>query len=262
MPKVEALFLKRSHASEINAVDHLDLLIGAGIVGDLKCDLESPRQILVVRAEDLHSFSLPLGYLKENMVLSGVSAYDFLPGRSIRFENGTSIHLVFHCEPCKKIGELVPRLSSISGKRGILGIVERSGRVHASDRPTFQPSCLNSMSESAEARVAQIVAKIPLGRVLDYGTLLVAAGLQAAYFRVIPKYLEAAKLANLPTHRVVTSAFALQKSDRLSHLTLAIELNHLLPAKESLGPFKRPEILPTLLKGLAWKPKILDLLQD
>ena len=186
--KVEALYVKRTRASPVTGVEHLNLLLGAGIDGDVGCNLESPLQILVVRAEDLHSFSLPFGYLKENIVLSGVSETDFIPGRSIRFDHGASIHLVFRCEPCKKIGERVPRLSLMIGKRGILGIVERSGKVRMSDRLTVEPGCLKPMSESAGERVAQIVGKIPEGRVLDYKTLVVAAGLQAPYYRALPKY--------------------------------------------------------------------------
>jgi alkylated DNA nucleotide flippase Atl1 len=153
-----------------------------------------------------------------------------------------SLHLAFHCEPCKTIAERVPNLKSIVGRRGLLGVVAQSGLIALGAKCHTMNSSLIAMSSNARDRVCQVIGCIPSGKVLDYALLLQAAGLQRVYFRAIPSYLKHALEVGLPVHRVVTSRFITPELFAGATAQLGAELN---------------------LDQLAWhrwEPKILDVL--
>jgi hypothetical protein len=242
MPTIIACSIKASVGKPMQAVDSLHLLAGDGIVGDVASAAISPRQVLVARKEDLDDFGLPVGYLKENLVISGLSDIEFQPGKVILFESGASVHLAFHCEPCKTIAKRVPNLKSIVGRRGLLGVVAQSGLIGLGAKCHSMNSSLIAMSSNARDRVCQVIGSIPSGKVLDYALLLQAAGLQRVYFRAIPSYLKHALEVGLPVHRVVTSRFITPELFAGATARLGAELN---------------------LDQLAWhrwEPKILDVL--
>jgi alkylated DNA nucleotide flippase Atl1 len=242
MPTVVACAIKAGAGKPMQAVDTLQLVAGAGIVGDVASAAISPRQVLVVRKEDLDDFSLPIGYLKENLVIAGLSEIDFQPGKVILFEGGASLHLAFHCEPCKTIAERVPNLKSIVGWRGVLGVVTQSGLITLDAKCHVMNSPLVAMSSNARDRVCQVISCIPSGKVIDYALLLQAAGLQRVYFRAIPSYLKHALELGLPIHRVVTSRFTTPEI--------------VAGATERLGA----ELSLDQLALHRWEPKILDVL--
>jgi MOSC domain-containing protein YiiM len=207
--EVIALFRKRVVGEAMKSVDSSYLIEGEGIEGDASRSISSPRQVLIVRQEDLDEFCLPRGYLKENLVISGLSVEDFMPGRVIQFEGGASVQLVLHCEPCKAISERVPTLKSILERRGILGVVTQPGSIAIGARCESINGTMGPLSAIARERVCQVIACVPNGRVITYGALLVAAGLQRVYFRALPSYLKAASALGLPAHRVVTSRLSI-----------------------------------------------------
>jgi alkylated DNA nucleotide flippase Atl1 len=252
MPIVDNIFIKALHAMPVQTVRECELLVGEGIHGDVARSTHSPRQVLIVRKEDLNEFDLPIGYLKENLVISGLSRAQFQPGKMLHFEGGSSIHLAFYCEPCKSIAERVKNLKSIVGRRGVLGVVTKSGNVLTGSHCMSEPSELESMSASAGERVMQVVSCIPSGKVLDYATLLTAAGLQRAYFRVIPTYLKTARTNGLPAHRVVTSRFEVPSFmfDRVDELAGELGV-------KNLGD---TSLLPHSLLKFLWQPKALEIL--
>jgi alkylated DNA nucleotide flippase Atl1 len=245
-PKVDAVFVKPVREKLAGrppaSCRFLDLIEGEGINSDAARLASSPRQVLIVRKEDLDAFSLPVGYLKENLVVSGLSGDQFQPGKLLVFEGGASVHLVFHCEPCKTIAQRVPNLKAIIGRRGLLGVVVRSGQVGTGEQFNSLSGELSAMSSIARERVCQVVSCIPSGRVIDYGTLLRVAGLQRVYFRAIPSYLKAASAVGLPAHRVVTSRFSIPEFMPNAIQRLRVELN------------------VAQLRQYLWEPRILDVL--
>jgi alkylated DNA nucleotide flippase Atl1 len=241
-PTVNAIFTKLLKGEPSRAVSDLQFLEGEGIDADVAKSASSPRQVLIVRKEDLDAFDLPVGYLKENLVVSGLSTTEFQPGKVILFEGGASVHLAFYCEPCKTIAQRVPNLKAIIGRRGLLGVVVCSGRVVVGERCSSVRSEFSAMSSIARERVCQVVSCIPCGRVIDYGTLLKVAGLQRVYFRAIPSYLKAASAAGLPAHRVVTSRFSIPEFMPDAAQRLKVELNL------------------AQLRQYHWEPRILDVL--
>jgi alkylated DNA nucleotide flippase Atl1 len=240
--RVDRLYVKLASNELPQRVDGIDLIEGEGINTDTARSVCSPRQVLIVRKEDLDTFNLPVGYLKENFVISGLEAKDFQPGKLLQFNDGASVHLVFHCEPCKTIAKRVPNLKSIIGRRGLLGVVVQTGRVVTGAQCKSIASDLNAMPSSARERVCQVVSRIPLGKVLDYAALLKVAGLQRVYFRAIPNYLKAASASGLPAHRVVTSRFSIPEFMPDARQRLQWEMN-----------------IEQLTQHV-WEPKILDLL--
>jgi MOSC domain-containing protein YiiM len=107
----------------------LRIIAGYGIDRDIHAHPISPRQVLVVRQEDLVKLAIDPGELSENIVISGANLDRFAPGSMLEFPSGAAIRLTFHCEPCKKgVAHLVESLKSIESKRGILGF---ESSIHA-----------------------------------------------------------------------------------------------------------------------------------
>jgi alkylated DNA nucleotide flippase Atl1 len=240
--RVEALFAKQAISSPVLPFNCLSLISGEGIENDIARSISSPRQVLVVRREDLDDFDLPMGYLGENIVILGLHAKDFQPGNSIQFDGGARLHLVMYCEPCKTIAERVPNLKSIIERRGILGVITQSGRLMKHAKFEMSESNLAVMPSNVSQRVCQVISRIPRGKVIDYPTLLVAAGLQPVYFRAIPSYLKAARACDLPSHRVVNSRLSIPE--------------HVPKAEILLGG----ELDLQQLNQCRWRPNIIDIL--
>jgi hypothetical protein len=229
MSTINALFKKTAHGQSAQPFDAINLIAGEGIEGDVAKNSQSPRQVLVVRRADLEAFALPVGYLTENIVIDGVSEGDFQPGRTLAFTGGARVHLVFHCEPCQSIAERVPKLRSIIGRRGLLGVVTQSGQVLAGTRCESLASQFVAMSSTPSRRVHKVISCLPTDKVLDYATLLTAAGLQRAYFRAIPRYLKTAEALGLKVNRVLPKQVVFDHPEFFNH---------------------------------RWEPKILDLLGE
>jgi alkylated DNA nucleotide flippase Atl1 len=225
MATVDGIGVKDVPGSPMRSASSVRFLEGKGIAGDVSANAGSPRQVLVVRAEDRSQFKLPRGYLRENISISGFAPEEVAPGRVLEFASGAKLFLVFNCEPCKTISGLVPNLKEITGRRGVLGIVLNNGSVSShEDCQSFSTTDLDRLSDKPSERVFAIIRRIPAGRVIDYATLLVAAGLQGPYFRVMPKYLSQALLVGIPAHRVVDSSFRVPVATVAGHALLEQEL--------------------------------------
>ena len=103
----------------------------------------SPRQVLLVDAEDLASLGLPPGALRENVVLRGVDVSALASGTVLRLGSSVELRVAFACEPCGHILDsmaapirqaLEPSaLKRLAGKRGVLATVVCGGAVSAGD---------------------------------------------------------------------------------------------------------------------------------
>jgi MOSC domain-containing protein YiiM len=191
----------------------LTLKAGQGIEGDIHANPVSPRQILIVRQEDLRKGSLgygPIadihpGQLGENLVITGVAGNEFVPGARLEFTGGAVIRLTFYCEPCKKIAGLVWSIKDIEQKRGILGVVVQDGVLKAGESFKIQPGAFPALSEIPYQRFLDFLAQVPAGKVVTYSSVLVSIGVDRGYLRAIPGYLRKADAAGYPAHRVLDS---------------------------------------------------------
>ncbi|BAT54914.1 hypothetical protein NOS3756_38890 [Nostoc sp. NIES-3756] len=199
------LFIKYQHGSEMKEVNELSLKEGYGIVGDINANAISPRQVLVVRHEDIVDLAIPPGELRENLVITGITSKDFTSGSLISFDSGAAIRLTFHCEPCKRIAHLVDSLKTIQYKRGFLGVVINSGIIRVGDRINIQPEKFPALSENPYERFLDFIVKVPAGKVVTYKHLLEAIGVDKSYMRAIPTYLKKTSAENYPIHRILDS---------------------------------------------------------
>ncbi|MEH2423577.1 MAG: MGMT family protein [Nostoc sp.] len=183
----------------------LNLKIGYGIEGDINADPISPRQVLIVRYEDILDLSINPGELRENIVIMGIEFDNFIPGSLLTFESGAAIRLTFHCEPCKRIAHLVESLKSIQGKRGILGVVIKSGEIQVGSNFRVQANKFPALSENPYERFLNFIIKIPSGKIVTYKQIIKGMGVDNSYLRAIPTYLKKTSIADYPVHRILDS---------------------------------------------------------
>ncbi|WP_242054122.1 MGMT family protein [Nostoc sp. FACHB-888] len=183
----------------------LNLKVGHGIEGDINADPISPRQLLIVRYEDILDLSIKPGELRENILVAGIEFENFIPGSLLNFESGAAIRLTFYCEPCKQIAHLVKSLKSIQGKRGILGVVIKSGQIQVDSNFQVQANKFPALSENPYKRFLNFIIKIPNGKVVTYKQIIKGIGVDNSYLRAIPTYLKKTSAADYPVHRILDS---------------------------------------------------------
>ena len=199
------LFTKAKPGSAMVELKTLNLKVGHGIEGDINADPISPRQVLIVKYEDILDLSIKPGELRENIVVTGIEFNNFIPGSLLTSESGAAIRLTFHCEPCKQIAHLVESLKSIQGKRGILGVVIKSGKIHVGSNFQVQANKFPALSENPYNRFLNFIIKIPIGKVVTYKQIIKGIGVDNSYLRAIPTYLKKASAADYPVHRILDS---------------------------------------------------------
>lgn len=199
------LFTKVKPGSAMVELKTLNLKVNHGIEGDINADPISPRQVLIVRHEDILDLSINPGELRENIVVIGREFDNFIPGSLLTFKSGAAIRLTFHCEPCKRIAHLVESLKSIQGKRGILGVVIKSGKIQVGSNFQVQAHKFPALSENPYKRFLNFIIKIPSGKVVTYKQIIKGIGVDNSYLRAIPTYLKKTSAADYPVHRILDS---------------------------------------------------------
>lgn len=212
------LFLKQEHGLEMREVDKLTLTAGHGIEGDINANPMSPRQVLVVRYEDILELAISPGELRENIVIAGIESENFIPGSMISFNNGAAIRLTFYCEPCKRIAHLVDSLKSLQSKRGILGVIINSGTINIGNHVQIQTDKFPVLSEKPYERFLDFIVKVPSGKVVTYKQIIQAIGVDNSYIRAIPTYLKKTSTADYPIHRILDSqGYLIKYADNQKH---------------------------------------------
>lgn len=199
------LFTKVKAGSAMVELKTLNLKVGHGIEGDINADPISPRQVLIVRSEDILDLSIQPGELRENIVVTGIELENFIPGSLLTFESGAAIRLTFHCEPCKRVAHLVESLKSIQVKRGILGVVIKSGKIQVGNKLQVQANKFPALSENPYKRFLNFIIKIPSGKVVTYKQIIKGIGVDNSYLRAMPTYLKKTSAADYPVHRILDS---------------------------------------------------------
>jgi alkylated DNA nucleotide flippase Atl1 len=202
---VTHLFTKVKPRSMMVELKTLNLRVGYGIEEDINAEPISPRQVLIVRYEDILDLSIKPGELRENIVVTGREFDDFIPGTMLIFESGAAIRLTFHCEPCKRIAHLVKSLKGIQGKRGILGVVIKSGKIQVGNSFQVQAHKFPALSENPYERFLNFIIKIPRGKVVTYKQIIKGIGVDNSYLRAIPIYLKKTSATDYPLHRILDS---------------------------------------------------------
>ncbi|MGV3526434.1 MAG: MOSC domain-containing protein [Candidatus Sericytochromatia bacterium] len=167
----------------------------------MHADPWSPRQVLVTRFEDLQTFGLAPGELRENLVLGGLSEALFASGNCLQIGPEAALRLTFHCEPCAQIADRVS-LKAIVKRRGMLAVVVHSGLVQVGDPVVVTPRAYAPVSDLPVQRCVQALRQVPAGRVATSVQILRVMGVQTSYARALPGYLRQAP-PGTPLHRLV-----------------------------------------------------------
>ncbi|MBP1208170.1 alkylated DNA nucleotide flippase Atl1 [Duganella sp. 1411] len=202
---MEQLYLKTGRGEPMQAADALTLVAGLGVDGDLNAHRLSPRQMLVTVASELEALALPAGALRENLVISTAAPEHVKPGAALVGAGGLEIRLTMYCEPCKQLLPLVADLAGMIGRRGVLGVVVRGGRLRRGEVLDLIPGRHPALPESPYQKFLDFIPTIPRGKVVRYADVAMAIGADHSFVRAIPGYIKRSLGADLPSHRIVSA---------------------------------------------------------
>lgn len=179
-----------------------------GLVGDCHAHPLGPRQVLIVRQEDLDRHELGIWQMRANIAVRGLSEDGLASGNVLSIGDETQVRVTHECEVCKVLRRYVPSdtFKHLPGQRGSLGVFITGGTIAIGDSVEVQVGVYPEIPEQIYDRLAWLVGRIPEGRVVSYATLLQLIGAARPYSRVLPTYVRRAEEAGLPAHRVLTTA--------------------------------------------------------
>lgn len=201
----------------------LDATARHGLIGDCHANPLGPRQVLVVRQEDLDEHELGIWQVRANIAIRGLSFKDLTSGNVLEIGGEARVRVTHECEVCKILRQYVPgeTFKKLPGQRGSLGVFVTGGVMTVGDGVVVRTSEYPHVPDGIYDRLAWLVERIPHGQVLTYATLLQLIGAARPYSRVLPTYLRRAAVVGLPAHRVLNSSACLTGhfSDQALRLT-------------------------------------------
>jgi MOSC domain-containing protein YiiM len=207
-PLVTALMTKPARHEPMQARDSVAVQAHQGLIGDCHAHPLGPRQVLVVRQEDLDRHGLGIWQVRANIAVRGLSVEALASGNVLEIGAQAQVRVTHECEVCKVLRHYVPAetFKELPGQRGSLGVFLTGGEIAVGDAVSVQSAVYPNVPERVYDRLGWLVARIPHGEVLTYATLIQLMGAARPYFRVLPKYLRRATDAGLPAHRVLTTS--------------------------------------------------------
>lgn len=199
---------KPARHESMQAHDSVAVEAHHGLVGDCHAGPLGPRQVLVVRQEDLDRHGLGIWQVRANIAVAGLSIEALASGSVFEIGARTRVRVTHECEVCKILRRYVPSetFKDLPGQRGSLGVFLTGGEISMGDPVAVQPAVYPEVPERIYDRLAWLIARIPCGEVVTYTTVIQLIGAARPYFRVLPTYLRRAADAGLPAHRVLTSS--------------------------------------------------------
>jgi hypothetical protein len=184
---VRALHLRPSRAQAPQAVDRALAIAGTGLDGDVHADPLSPRQVLLACADVYARHALPAHALRENLLVD-IDTCGLRSGTLLQVGAQARLWLTFQCEACARLNARQPGLSSrIGGHRGMLARVVCGGTIKPGDSIVQLNGSLPALSDDWRHRVANVLARVPDGMVIEYKQLARVSGVQLSYCRVFPR---------------------------------------------------------------------------
>lgn len=136
---IRALLLAQARGTPMKRVPEAHAVAGQGFEGDRHAQRalkmpNHPRQVLLVDEASRVSLDVPVGALKENVLVEGLALDTLPPGQRLALGDEVVVELTLPCVPCWKLDALRPGLLKESwGRRGQLARVLRGGTVHEGD---------------------------------------------------------------------------------------------------------------------------------
>lgn len=134
-----SLFLNKASRAPLERVERVEALEDRGFDGDRHARPGSRRSILLMAVEDLETFGLAPGDVREQMTVRGLDLYG--PPNGTRLHAGSAVlELRGTCAPCARMEELKPGLQvAIDGRRGRFAHVVSGGTLAAGDTLFLEP---------------------------------------------------------------------------------------------------------------------------
>jgi len=184
--RVMALAVRHDQSRVPRAVPTARAVAGVGLDGDRHGDALSPRQVLLAGMPTYGRHGLAPHTLRENLLLD-VDTAGLSSGTLLQVGPTAILWLTFHCEACGYLDARQPGLARAIGRnRGMLARVLHGGDICAGDRVVRLDTARPCWSDDWRDRVAQVLAQVPAGMVVEYRQLARLAGIQAVYCRALP----------------------------------------------------------------------------
>jgi|SRR5882757_662359 len=204
MFKIHSIFIKSAPNTSMRSVRNVEAVTGYGLLGDCNANAASPRQVLLVDRHSIDEMALGYSDLRANLVVDG-DLKSVRSGTILQFGD-SRLRITIPCEPCGKLNAVRQGLSrDIGSRRGLLARVLSGGILRTGDSGSTETVSAQPLASDWKARVRDIVAQIPEGKVITYAALVTVAGVQSAYCRALPAVLRSMGSADVPVHRVVPS---------------------------------------------------------
>ena len=151
-----------------------------GIEGNVYC--LPLRQVLIVPTQSLTEFNLKRGDLRENIVVDGFDLHKLESGTVIQI-GSVRIRLTFHCEPCRKIADMVS-IKKLTHKRGVLGSFLSNGVIKVGDAVVVGDKSFDTIPYRIDDRIKWYLDK--QDKPVPVSKLAFDIGLSNSYCRAIP----------------------------------------------------------------------------
>ena len=132
MGQIIYLQLKPAEGEPMRIVDQVEAIANHGLRDDANAG-RSKRQVLIIERELLDEFQLPIGDVRENITVEGITLAGTPAG--VRMRVGQALlEVTLDCAPCEFIEGKRPGLrKAMEGKRGTLFKVIESGTINVGD---------------------------------------------------------------------------------------------------------------------------------
>lgn len=180
---VTNLFIKRKHGGPLESVGTM-AYDRRGIQKGVAC--AAFRQVLIASQSVTARLHLRPGDLRENIVVAFEPLYELPSGTVVQIGQAL-IRLTFHCEPCKKILNLVD-FDSILHRRGVFGVFLNNGAISVGDGFRVTEQKFEEIPYAVNDRIRWYLKKgDPSAAALD---LVHTIGLPASYAGAMPRLLK------------------------------------------------------------------------
>jgi MOSC domain-containing protein YiiM len=126
------LQLKPAEGASMKIVPAVEAIANFGLRDDANAG-RSKRQVLIIERELLDEFALPIGDVRENITLEGISLAGTPAGTRLRVGQAL-LEVTLDCAPCQFIEDKRPGLrAAMAGKRGTLFKVIEGGTIKIGD---------------------------------------------------------------------------------------------------------------------------------
>ncbi len=135
---VVALHVSEEHYGEMKPIPNAEVVQDLGVSGDRyaikRGHNRGRRQVLMMDKETLDQLDLPVGTVRENITVQGMSIYGLASGTRVAIGPDVVLEITEPCDPCERMDAIRPGLrEQLEGRRGMLTKVLEGGGISVGD---------------------------------------------------------------------------------------------------------------------------------